>query len=80
MVLQITPEERAVLQLLADGNATTDIAARLGLSERALEGRLAMLLMRMGVANPVEAVADALRRGLLEIASPQDVGPATAAG
>ena len=65
MVLQITPAERAVLQLLADGSPTVDIARRLGLSERAIDALLIMLLERMGAATSVEAVADALRRGLL---------------
>jgi len=65
MVLQITPVERAVLQLLADGNTTTDIASRLRLTESAIDGLLTELLERMGAASPVEAVADGLRRGLL---------------
>ena len=65
MVLQITPVERAVLQLLADGNATTDIANRLRVSVEAIETMLTGLLERMGAASHVEAVADAQRRGLL---------------
>jgi len=65
MVLQITPAERAVLQLLADGNPTVDIARRLGLSQRAIDTLLTMLLKRMGASSPVDAVADAMRRGLL---------------
>jgi DNA-binding NarL/FixJ family response regulator len=65
MVLQITPAERAVLQLLADGNPTVDIANRLGLSERAMDTMLTTLLESMGAASHVEAVEDAQRRGLL---------------
>jgi DNA-binding NarL/FixJ family response regulator len=65
MTLQITPAERAVLQLLADGTANTDIANRLRLSEQAIDAMVTMLLERMGAASPVEAVADAQRRGLL---------------
>jgi DNA-binding CsgD family transcriptional regulator len=65
MMLQITPVERAVLQLLSDGNPTMDIAKRLGLTERTIDTLLMTLLERMGAPSPVEAVADAHRRGLL---------------
>ena len=67
MLLQITPAERAVLQLLADGNVTVDIANRLRLSERALDAMVTKLLERMGAASPVEAIADGHRRGLLAV-------------
>ena len=76
MVLQITPAERAVLQLLADGNPTVDIANRLGLSERAMDTMLTTLLESMGAASHVEAVEDAQRRGLLS-ALGTEVLPAT---
>ncbi len=65
MVLQITPAERAVLQLLADGMATRDIASRLRLSEPTIDAMVITLLERMGAPSPVRAVADAARRGLL---------------
>ncbi|OLC41926.1 MAG: hypothetical protein AUH43_23655 [Acidobacteria bacterium 13_1_40CM_65_14] len=65
LVLQITPAERAVLQLLADGKATSEIADRLGISDRAVEALLTMLFGRMGAASRPEAIAAALRRGLL---------------
>jgi len=62
MVLKITPVERAVLQLLADGNTTTAIARRLRLSERAVDTLLRTLVEKMGAANPV--AADARRQRL----------------
>ena len=63
-MLQITPSERAALQMLADGQATRDIADRLRVSEHELDGRLAKLFARMGAADRAGAVADAVRRGL----------------
>jgi DNA-binding NarL/FixJ family response regulator len=63
-VLQITPSERAALQMLADGQATRDIASRLRVSEHELDSRLANLFARMGAADRAGAVADAVRRGL----------------
>jgi len=64
-LLHITPVERAVLQLLADGNATRDIAVRLGVLESAVDDCLAVLFARMGVSDHTQAVAAAIRRGLV---------------
>ena len=64
-VLHITPWERGVLERLAGGAPTTDIARQLGLNDREIESSLAMLFARMGVADRAEAVAVAVRRGLL---------------
>ena len=63
--MYITPVERAALQLLATGKAGREIAGRLGTSEPELETHLRGLFARMGVATRTEAVAAALRRGLL---------------
>jgi DNA-binding NarL/FixJ family response regulator len=65
LVLQITPWERAALQLLADGTPTSTLADRFQTSEPDLEARLTSLFARMGVAGPAEAISVALRRGLL---------------
>jgi DNA-binding NarL/FixJ family response regulator len=65
-VLRITPWERWALQLLADGKATHEVAGSLGISETEVEVHLATLFARMGAANRSEAIAAALRRGLLD--------------
>jgi len=65
VVLHITPWERRVLEQLATGVATIEIAHRLGMDEPDVESRLDTLFMRMGVRTRAEAVAAALRRGLL---------------
>jgi two-component system, NarL family, response regulator YdfI len=65
VVLHITPWERRVLEQLATGVATIEIAHRLGMDEPDVESRLDTLFMRMGVRTRAEAVAVALRRGLL---------------
>jgi DNA-binding NarL/FixJ family response regulator len=64
-VLHITPWERAALQLLAEGTLPEALAHRLGTTERDVEERLTHLFSRMGVIGHGQAVADALRRGLL---------------
>jgi DNA-binding CsgD family transcriptional regulator len=65
LLLQITPIERAVLECLARDAATLEIARRLGIDEREVESNLVMLFARMGVRTRAEAIAAAIRRGLL---------------
>jgi DNA-binding CsgD family transcriptional regulator len=65
MVLRITPWERSVLQLLADGKATSELAGRFRLSEWEVESHLTRLFERLGASNRAEAIAAAFRRGLL---------------
>jgi DNA-binding NarL/FixJ family response regulator len=75
VLLTITPLERAALRLLADGRSIRQIAGRLDLAERELETQVNSLFIRMGVASPAEAIAAALRRGLL---TPAEYGAAAA--
>jgi DNA-binding NarL/FixJ family response regulator len=65
LVLQITPEERDMLLLLANGRSTHELAGRFGVSDRVVEAALAALYARMGATDRIEAVATAFRRGLL---------------
>lgn len=64
-VLQITPWDRDVLQLLAAGKATNEIATRLGMRTPDFESGLTRLFAAMGAATQAEAIAGALKRGLL---------------
>ena len=65
MVLHITPSERLALQLLADGAAASELAGRLGVTELEIEAALRSLFSRMGAASRSQAIAAAVRRGLL---------------
>ena len=65
MVLHITPWERGVLEQLACGAAISELPRPSGLNERDVESCLQGLFARMGVTNRAEAVAVAVRRGLL---------------
>jgi LuxR family transcriptional regulator, quorum-sensing system regulator BjaR1 len=65
MVLRITPWERSALQLLAEGKAPSELAGCLRIDECEVEDSLTTLFARMGAANRSEAIAEALRRGLL---------------
>ena len=63
-MLQITPSERTALELLANGQPITAIAACLGVCVTEVDAHLASLFVRMGVHSRAEAVAAAWRRGL----------------
>ena len=58
-VLQITPWDRDVLQLLAAGKATNEIATRLGMRTPDFESGLTRLFAAMGAATQAEAIAGA---------------------
>jgi DNA-binding NarL/FixJ family response regulator len=62
------PSERGleILRLVADGLATAEIAAELGVSESAVKASLQQTFDRLGVSSRAEAVALALRRGLID--------------
>jgi DNA-binding CsgD family transcriptional regulator len=65
MMLHITPYERAVLQLLADGRSRIEIARRLGIDERQLDTGMSRLLANLGARDTSEALDAAIRRGLV---------------
>ena len=71
-MLRITPSERRALELLAAGIATNELASRLGLSTAEIDAHLASLFARMGAASRTEAVAFAMRRGLLSSGGRRD--------
>jgi DNA-binding NarL/FixJ family response regulator len=66
-VLQITPQERATLQLLADGKRTSEIAVRLRVPERRIDEQLTTLFAKLGATSRAEAVAAAFKRGLVVV-------------
>lgn len=59
-----------VLELLVDGRTTGEMAAHLYLSERTVRNRVRMLMAKLGVHTRAEAVAQALRLGLVPPAEP----------
>lgn len=62
----LTPRERGIVALLADGYAALNIAARLGLSHATIRNHIQNILRKLGVHSQVEAVALALRRGWVD--------------
>lgn len=64
--ITLSPREREVLALIADGLSAPDIAGQLYLSPATVKGHLHSLYEKLGVSDRAAAVAEAMRRGLIE--------------
>jgi DNA-binding NarL/FixJ family response regulator len=62
---QLTGRQLEVLRLVADGMLYKQVAARIGVSERAVKYHMAEILARLHVQNRAEAIAYARRLGLV---------------
>jgi two-component system nitrate/nitrite response regulator NarL len=62
----LTGREHEILVLVADGRAAPDIAAQLHLSPATVKGHLQSIYEKLGVSDRAAAVAEGMRRGLLE--------------
>jgi two-component system nitrate/nitrite response regulator NarL len=62
----LTPRERAVLALAAEGLSTREIAARLSVASATVKTHLQSIYTKLDVPDRTSAVASAMRRGMLE--------------
>jgi DNA-binding NarL/FixJ family response regulator len=67
---QLSPREREVLQLLADGMGVSQISRQLFISDSTTKTHISKLYDKLGAGNRAQALMTALRLGLL--ASPDD--------
>lgn len=67
--LALTPREREILDLLAQGHSTTEIARRLYLSQVTVRNHVQHLIAKLGLHSQLEAVAYAYRNDLVGRAS-----------
>jgi two-component system response regulator NreC len=65
---RLTPREREVLQLAAEGHSTRAIAGLLSLSTKTVEHHRASLMTKLGLHGQTELVKYAIRAGLVESA------------
>jgi DNA-binding NarL/FixJ family response regulator len=64
---ELTPRETEVLRLLVDGLPNKEIASRLGISEHTVKFHVAAVLGKLGARSRTEAVALAIRYGLMTL-------------
>lgn len=62
----LTPRQREILQLLADGHSTEAAAQRLGLSPETVKTHTKHILARLAARDRTHAVAMAMRQGLID--------------
>ena len=63
--VDLTPRETEVLRELVSGARSSDIAIRLGISERTVKAHLASIYQKLGVESRSAAVAAAMQRRLV---------------
>jgi DNA-binding NarL/FixJ family response regulator len=61
----LTPREREVLALVAEGLSNKAIAEELGISDQTVKFHVASITGKLGAANRTEAVRLAVRQGLI---------------
>ncbi len=62
----LTPRERQVLQLVAEGKTTKDIASLLGISVKTAESHRSRLMQKLDIHETASLVRYAIRRGFVQ--------------
>lgn len=65
----LSPREKEVLQLIAEGKSNQQIGAALFISEGTVKGHVVNLLAKLDAQDRTHAVTNAIRRGILHIDS-----------
>lgn len=68
---RLTPREREVLRLLAEGRSNHELAGELVLSTATVKNHISRILAKLGVRDRAQATAAAHRAGLLRPAPPR---------
>ena len=61
----LSPRERQIIQLLAEGNSNKEVAIALRISVKTVETHRASLMKKLGVSSVVELVHYAIRNGIV---------------
>ena len=68
---ELSPREIDVLRLIAAGNANKQIADQLSIGEATVKGHVANILSKLAANDRTHAVTIGLRRGIIELHTPQ---------
>ena len=63
---ELSSKEKEVLRLIAEGNSNKKIAGKLFLSDQTVKGYIRSIFRKLGAADRAQAVAIALKKGLVE--------------
>lgn len=64
---ELTPREKQILKLIAEGKTTRQIAEALVISPKTVEGHRTRLMAKLGVHDRVELVKYAVRKGIIAV-------------
>lgn len=64
LLQRLTPSERALLDLIADGLSSKDAAAILGLSSKTVDNRVTSIRTKLGIGSRTDIALFAIRLGL----------------
>jgi len=67
----ITPTEKKVLELIAGGYSTSDVATALDISKYTVLSHRRSLLGKFGVNNSVQLVTMAIKNNIIDVHDPQ---------
>ena len=62
----MTPRQREILQLLAEGKSAKEVASALSISARTVEDHKYRLMESLGIENSAELVYFAIKHGLVQ--------------
>lgn len=63
----LTPREEEILQLIADGSSTTDVAKELFISAKTVKNHLASIYAKLDARDRTQAVLAAVRGGIIRL-------------
>ena len=72
LLSSLTPREREVLVLLAQGLDNAAIARRLGVTKRTVQNHVSNIYGKLDVSSRTEAALLAIRHGVVELPPPED--------
>lgn len=64
--INLTPREKEILQMVAKGKSSPQIAEQLGIEPSTVSSFRKKLNLKLGASNPVELIANARKEGLIE--------------